>query len=129
MEADQSLQAALMEKAALLHSDAVRSRLEQGRDEPFITEILEAADAKGAARVLVQRIGQAPEEEAHANIERLIRFLHRIQVRKVHLNDFQPGKRTIETSDVDQITQEFRDFLLSALQTDSEDEFPIIEIL
>ena len=127
-QAEQALQAALLEKAALLHSDAVRSRLEQGRGEPFIAAILAAADTQSMASVLVHCIGQAPPEEASANIEKLARYLHRIQVRKVSLSDFQPGKRTIETSDVDQITQEFRDFLLSALQTGNDDEFPIIEI-
>jgi len=38
--------------------------------------------------------------------------MHCIQVRKVKLSDFQPGKRTIESGDVDQITQQFRYFLI-----------------
>jgi len=127
-EADQALHAALLEKAALLHSEAVRSRLEQGRNEAFISELLAAPDPQGVENVLVQRIGQAPEEVSNANIEKLIRYLHHIQVRKVNLSDFQPSKRTIEMSDVDQITQEFHHFLLEALQPGSEDEFPVVEI-
>ena len=56
------------------------------------------------------------------------RFLKQIQVRKLRLSDFSPGKQTIEAGDIEQIVAEFRQFLLAALRTDSDDELPVVEL-
>jgi len=61
-------------------------------------------------------------------LELLRHYLHRIQVRKVKMSDFQPSKRTIESSDVDQVVDDFRNFLSDHMISDSKDEFTIVEI-
>lgn len=127
-ESNLALQNALLEKAALLYSPAVRSRLEQGREDPFISELLQAPDPQGLAQILVRRIGQASVREAGEAVEKLIRYLHRISVRKVHLSEFVPSKNTIEFEDVDRIVKEFRGFLYDQFNLAEENEFTILEI-
>lgn len=122
------LQAALLEKARLLASDALRSRLEQGRGEAFLAALLGAKTPEGLARVLLEQLAQAPEAKAKARLELLRRYLQRMAVRKVRLADFSPSKRAIEAGDVEIVVQEFRAFLLEHLKPDEADEFTIVEM-
>jgi hypothetical protein len=77
------------------------------------------------AAYLEQELSQ---DDAAEKTELLNRYLKQIKVRKLRLVDFRPSKRTIETEDVDQIVTEFRQFLLDALTTGSDDELPVIEL-
>jgi hypothetical protein len=126
-EALRALQSALLDKAALLFSEAVRIRLEQGRAEPFIASILAAPDAAGVAEVLVKELGRRSTEEVQPYIEKLSRYLYRIQVRKVRLSDFQPSKHTLEAGDVETVVGEFRQFLKEKFIAGG-DELPVVEI-
>lgn len=119
---------ALLDKSALLFSDALRSRLAQGKGEDFIEALLKAETAQELADTLVkQLVNQAPDI-LEQKLELLRRYLQRITVRKVRLSDFQPGKHTLEKGDVEQIVDEFRGYLLDGFSSDAEDEFVIVEI-
>lgn len=122
----QAVRDALLEKAALLHSEALRERLAQGADDPFIAGLLAAETPSSVADCLAQTLGKESKaaDEAVATLQR---FLKKIQVRKVRLTDFTPSKRTLEASDVETIVKEFRAYLQDAL-TGGDDELPVIEL-
>lgn len=130
-QAQTALHTALRDKAALLHSEALRERLKQGQNEPFIAGSLGSQTVEDVAAYLQQTLGQVTNAQGPGTndpISLLNRYLKQIQIRKLRLTAFKPGKQTIEAGDVDQIVTEFRQFLLSALRTDSDDELPVIEL-
>ncbi len=122
-----ALSEALLVKARLLDSPALRERLAQGREEPFIAGLLGAGIADEVAAYLERTLGQADETQAAAAVELLSRYLKKLRVRRVRLSDFSPGKRTLERGDVDDVVQEFRVFLLSAMSAGS-DELSVVEL-
>ncbi len=126
-QAETRLRLALQDKAALLHSEALRERLKQGQNEPFIARLLATQSVTDMATYLTQTLGGADMSKPDP-ISLLNRFLKQIQIRKLRLTDFKPGKQTIEAADVDQIVSEFHQFLLAALRTDSDDELPVLEL-
>jgi hypothetical protein len=122
----EALRGALLDKAALLHSDALRERLAQGSDEPFIAGLLAAQTVEDVADYLGRTLGGETVEEPDA-VGLLTRYLKKLRVRKLRLAEFNPSKRTIEPGDVDGIVTEFRAFLLDALAA-GDDELPVVEL-
>lgn len=122
------LQSALLGKASLLYSEALRNRLEQGRDEPFIHSLLNAGSQDALAVVLVEELSGQDEAEVERKIELLCRYLQRITVRKVRLSDFKPSKNTLERGDVPLIVREFEGFLFDRFSMGGDDELPVIEL-
>lgn len=122
----QAIRNALLEKAALLHSDALRERLAQGADDRFIAGLLAATTAATVADYLAQSLGKESKAADEA-VDTLKRFLKKIQVRKVRLTDFAPSKRTLEAGDVETVVGEFRGYLQAALRG-GDDELPVIEL-
>ena len=122
----QATRDALMEKATLLHSDALRERLVQGVEQRFIACLLENDSSVAVAEYLAQTLGTEANGHAEA-IAALQRYLKKIQVRKVRLADFAPSQRTLEAADIGKVTAEFREFLERALDS-GEDELPVIEL-
>jgi hypothetical protein len=121
-----ALQAALLDKAALLYSDALRERLAQGIQEPFIAGLLEVGSPEEMADYLTQALG-GEEPQKPDSVDLLRRYLKKLRVRKLRLTDFAPNKRTIERADVDRVVDEFRTFLLDALDA-GDDELPVVEL-
>jgi len=121
-----ALDAALFDRAALLHSEALRERLEQGRQEPFVAGLLRAKSVEATAKYLVKTLGGETIGEPDP-VDLLIRYLKKLNVRKLRLADFAPSKRTIELGDVDQVVGEFRGFLVDALQA-GQDELSVVEL-
>lgn len=119
-----ALHAALRDKAALLHSDALRERLAQGRNEPFLAGLLATQTVDEMADYLERNL---VSQQKPGFSELLGRYLKKIQVRKVRLADFTPSKRTIERGDVENIVGEFRVYLNSALDA-GDDELPVVEL-
>ena len=122
------LQTALLDKAALLFSEALRSRLAQGKGEPFIDAMLKAESPQTLAEILVDQLSKPMDSDLENKLELLRRYLQRITVRKVHLSDFQPSKHTLEKGDVPQIVQEFECFLSDQFAAGGEGELPVVEI-
>lgn len=127
-EAQAGLYNALLDKATLLFSDALRSRLAQGKGESFVDALLNAATVQDLADTLVNHLVNQSPDVLEQKLELLRRYLQRITVRKVRLSDFQPGKHTLEQGDVEQVVGEFRGYLLKGFCSDAEDEFVIVEI-
>ena len=124
-----AVHAALLDKASLLASPALRERLAQGAGEPFIDGLLAAGTAEEVAEYLetadlwVSRNLKGPSDP----VELLRRYLKKLRVRKVRLADFKPSKRTVERADVEAVVAEFRRFLLDGLAA-GEDELPVVEL-
>lgn len=122
------LQTVLHDKAALLCSEALRSRLVQGQDETFIAALLSVSTKQELVEILIKELAIPNQDQVNQKLELLRRYLHRIQVRKIKMSDFQPSKHTIESHDIDQVVEEFRNFLSSHMNSDAKDEFTIAEI-
>ena len=120
------VQRALLDKAALLNSEALRERLAQGGDEPFIAGLLAIETAEQIADYLTRELGGDPLSGPDP-VEMLARYLKKLRVRKLSLTGFVPSKRTIERADVEPVVAEFRAFLLDAL-SGGDDELPVIEL-
>ena len=119
-----AIQDALVAKARLLQSPALRERLAQGQDQPFIAGLLALNSDQAIVDYLVAQLGHA---QAKPVIDLLNRTLRKLRVRKVRLTDFVPSRRTIEPSDIAAVVVEFRHFLEEALHADA-DETPVIEL-
>lgn len=122
------LHTSLLDKAALMFSEALRGRLAQGKGEGFIDALLNAQTVQNLAEILVEQLANPSPDAVEQKLELLRRYLQRITVRKVRLSDFQPGKHTLEQGDVDQVVEAFRGYLLNGFRSGEEDEFVIVEI-
>jgi hypothetical protein len=122
---EQGIEAALLEKSNLLRSPALRERLQQHMDEPFIGELLASPTAQEAASILEKTLNGEHAEEALHGLELALK---KIKIIKVKLGDFQPGNRTIESGDVDQVVEAFRCFVVAQLKSEDQDESTILEI-
>jgi len=114
---------ALVKMASLLRQPVLRALLAQGRQEPFIAEVLEAPGDEKLADILAERI---PSDPGNAKI--LAKYLKRIVVRVLHLHDFKPSKTKVEKADIDTVVGEFRKFLEKAVDGDGKGQSTILEI-
>jgi hypothetical protein len=117
------VRSALVNMASLLRQPALRSLLEQGKQEPFIADVLAAPGDEKLADILAERI---PADQGNAEL--LAKYLKRIVVRVIHLHDFKPSKTKVEKADIDTVVGEFRKFLETALDGDARAESTIVEI-
>ena len=122
----EALDGALLDRAKVLHSEALRERLAQGREEPFIAGLLDAKTAEETASYLIETLGGEPAGEPDP-VDLLIRYLKKLSVRKLRLIEFAPSKRTIERGDVKQVVSEFQGFLMDALEA-GEGELSVVEL-
>lgn len=126
MTCQKALSAALREKVRLLRSAALQEKLKQGGQDPFIAGILSQNSDEGLKDYLVERLNQP---EASEYLKSLEKYLKKINVIKVRMNDFRPSKRTLEKNDIAQIALEFEDFLKGFLVENHLDEqITILEI-
>ena len=117
------VRSSLVNLASLLRQPALRSLLEQGKNEPFIAEVLPAPDDDTLADVLAERIAADP-----GNARLLAQYLKRIVVRVIRLSDFKPSKTKVDKGDIEAVVGEFREFLEAAAQVDSGGQSRIFEI-
>jgi len=113
----------LVNLASLLRQPALRSLLEQGKNEPFIAEVLPAPDDDTLADVLAERIAADP-----GNARLLAKYLKRIVVKVIYLHEFKPTKPQVERDEIEIVVGEFRRFLEAAAQADSGGQSIIFEI-
>lgn len=129
-QADQALTAAtglvwsaLVNMASLLRQPALRCLLEQGKQEPFIGQVLAAPSDDALAHLLAECV---PPQPAHVKL--LARYLKKIVVKVVRLQDFQPTKSKVERADIETVVGEFRQFLETAVGGDGKSQTTIVEI-
>jgi hypothetical protein len=84
---------------------------------------VKAADAEKLTDLLAERI---PADKANAKL--LAKYLKRIVVKVVRLQDFHPSKGTLEKKDIETVVGEFRKFLEVAVDGDGAGQSTILEI-
>jgi hypothetical protein len=97
--------------------------LEQGKQENFIADVLEAADDEKLAAMLSEYI---PADQANAKL--LAKYLKKITVKVIHLSDFHPTKSKVEKREIESVVGEFRKFLDNAVDGDGKGQSTILEI-
>jgi hypothetical protein len=117
------VRSALVNMASLLRQPALRSLLEQGKQEKFIAEALAVPDDEKLADFLSERI---PADPGAARL--LAKYLKKILVKVVHLSEFRPTKTKVEKSDIETVVGEFRQFLENAVDGDGKSQSTILEI-
>lgn len=122
-QAKAEVHAALLNMASLLRQPALRSLLEQGKQEKFIADVLGAADDEKLAALLAEYV---PADPAHAKL--LAKYLKKIIVKVIHLNEFHPTKTKVEKGDIESVVGEFRKFLETAVDGDGKGQSTILEI-
>jgi hypothetical protein len=114
---------ALLNIASLLRQPALKSLLEQGKQEPFIAEVLACPDDEALAATLADRI---PADPNRARL--LAKYLKKIVVKVIHLHEFHPTKTKVEKSEIEGVVGEFRRFLEKAVDGDGKGQSTILEI-
>jgi hypothetical protein len=122
-QATRVVRSALVNMASLLRQPALRSLLEQGRQEKFIADVLAAVNDEKLADLLAERIPADP-----SNAQLLAKYLKRIVVKVVRLQDFQPTKTKVEKGDIETVVREFRKFLEAALDGEGTNQTTILEV-
>ncbi len=99
-------------------ADSVRERLEQGKEEPVIAGILACENVESLRDVLFEACLKDPSA-----VDTINRYLKRISVIAVNLDDFTPGADTFEKERIAEVAEEFRLFLeRSLLKAENEDD-------
>jgi hypothetical protein len=117
------VQAALLNMASLLRQPALRLLLEQGKQEKFIADVQAAGTDDKLAALLAERVTADP-----GNAKLLAKYLKKIVVRVIHLNEFHPTKTKVEKGEIESVVGEFRKFLETAVDGDGKGQSTILEI-
>ena len=67
-----------------------------------------------------------PADPSHARL--LAKYLKKIVVKVIHLQEFHPTKTKVEKSDTEGVVGELRKFLEKAVDGDGKGQFTILEI-
>jgi hypothetical protein len=117
------VQSALKNIASLLRQPALRSLLEEGKAEQFIADVLAASSDEKLGDILAECVPVNPD-----NAKLLPKYLKKIIVKVVHLNEFHPSKTKVEKSDIETVVGEFRKFLEAALDGEGTKQTTILEV-
>ena len=122
-------------KIEVFLSPAVRERLEQGKSESRIKEMLACLPAEASGQA-----GRGVEElrafliksvlEDVSIIDLINRFLKRIVVKRVRLAEFKPSISTVEKAKIPMLAREFEQYLEQAMEKieDGEEILPMLQI-
>ena len=124
-EARRLLDAGIAGKLELFLTAAVRERLEQGKSEQVISDILDCKDVTALRSVIVDWCLRDPSIAAIIN-----RYLKRIRVKEVSIGDFRPSLWTIEEGQIAAVASEFETFLKTQLESieADEDALPMLKL-
>lgn len=106
-------------------SPAVRKRLEQGKSEPRIKDMLACQDEEELRAFLVRSVLKDV-----SIVEIINRFLKRIVVKRVKLAEFKPSISTVEKAKIPMLAREFEQYLEQAMEEieDGEDTLPMLQV-
>ena len=112
-------------KMNLFLATCVRKRLEPGKNEPVIRDILSCENVKSVREVLVKACLQNS-----GVADTIKRYLKGITLITVKLSDFKPSTNPFEKEEISALTDEFRQFLEQSLNGIEEDDdvLPMIRI-
>jgi hypothetical protein len=112
-------------KAQLLLSSSFQQRLEQGKNEPLIQTLLSTNKTDELIPYLISLLSGNEKDQL---LQLLEKYLKQVVVIKIALKEFSPSKTTFELDEVEQVVNEFRDYLKASFPTNNDDQFTIVEI-
>lgn len=105
-------------KLEVFMNPTIRGRLEQGKSEPVISNIIKANNLAEIREYLVKACKECP-----SIVDIINRYLKRISIKRVKIADFKPSINTIEKDQISAVSREFQKFLEQQLKsTDAGDE-------
>lgn len=112
-------------KLEFLLNSTVINKLKQGESEILIKELLNKKDINELKIFLVKKLFKD-----NKLVDLINKYLKKVKISKISLKEFSPKLKTIEFNQVDDITEEFREFLNKKFNEieRSDDELPIIQI-
>lgn len=122
-QAREAMDSALNRKVEILLTPAIRSRLEQGGQEPVLADLLAQTTLSGLRQFLFQ--SATPEL-----VQIINRYLKNIITKNVRLSEFEPSLATIEANQIDIVVEDFRNFLNEQLKeiSDGPDSLPMLHL-
>jgi hypothetical protein len=108
---------AIAKKLSIFLNPSVRKRLEQGRSEAVIAKLLSCKTAEDVRQLLLPEAAQNP-----GVVETINRYLKKISVLLVKMEDFRPSLDTVEKGQVETVVGEFRKYLQNRLREAGEGE-------
>jgi len=124
-KSDQLINNAFRRKMEVVLNPAVRERLEQGKEEQAIVNLLTCENIDELRAYLVKLVIDTP------NIVDIInQYLKRIIVKRVQIADFRPEVGTIQKDQVDKVAEEFSRFLEAQFPDNEgdEDSLPMLQL-
>ncbi|MGE5418495.1 MAG: hypothetical protein ACM3N1_00160 [Accumulibacter sp.] len=112
-------------KIEILLNPSVKSKLEQGKDNPLIAKILSFNEVLSLKEYLFTEVLSNSSLVAIIN-----KYLQKIQIKKIHLSDFKPSGNIIEIDQIDDFVKEFRLYIEREFQSIKLDnnETPVLHI-
>ena len=98
-------------------SSAIKEKLEQGNAESCIKDLLDCKQVEDVMNFFKNNIAKINDI-----ILKINKYLKKIEIRIVNKNDFQPTVKTVEENQIDQVAEEFKDFLQKELDKISHDK-------
>ncbi len=127
-EATQLFAEALQRRLEVFFNSTIQDRLQQGRADTLINDLLACHSVQELQDYLIQH----NQAQGTLIVERLQRYLKRIAVKKVQIAAFHPTKNLIEQEQIPLLVKEFQAFLegeIHSLRTNPDDDIlPMLEI-
>ena len=112
-------------KLEVFLNQAIKERLKQGENEPIIAALLACSTVEEVEKLLLREVAAKP-----ALVDTINRFLKEIVVKVVKKADFKPSVTVVEEGQLEDIAQEFKDFLARqfADMKPGEDAIPVLKL-
>jgi len=125
IKAGELLDVAFRRKMEVFLNPTVRERLEQGKTEPSIAELLTCKTTDELRAYLVKAVQETP-----GIVDVINRYLKRIVVKRVKIADFRPKVGTIQKDQVGEVAEEFGQFLKTQFDDNEgdEDSLPMLQL-
>jgi len=122
-KAQEILDSAMNRKMEILLTPTIRTRLEKGRKEPIIAEMLACESLPDLRDYLIPNA--TPEM-----VQTFNRYLKNIITRNVSLTDFRPSLTTLEPNQTDVVVNDFRQFIDQQFKEipSDQDSLPMIHL-
>ena len=117
VQVEATWKAAIVDTANFFISNAIKERLKQGNQDPDIKSLIECTNVEDVMNYFKSNLPKIDEL-----IQKINKYLKKIEIRIVKKNDFQPTNKTIEEGQLDQVTKEFKKFLQNELDKISQDK-------
>lgn len=124
-QANTAFNEAIDRKMEVFTNPTVRTRLEQGKFEPVIAQILGCQDVAAVRKYLLKAC-----LDDSSVVDVINRYLKQIVVKRIRMADFKPSIGTIEEGQIQAVAEEFRKHLeeqLKGIEAD-DDGLPMLQV-